>query len=87
MNVGRRLGRVKSTKSGDVGYFEVNTVFNGEPVELLEESTWTAGLRRTGRQARPLKTLEIVGTKCIWSSPAAATDCRFFRWQRPTNFP
>jgi len=24
---------------GDVGYFEVNPVFNGEPVELLEEST------------------------------------------------
>jgi len=23
-------------------------VFNGEPVELLEESTWTARLRRTG---------------------------------------
>ena len=33
---------------GDVGYFEVNAVFNGEPVELLEESVWTAGLRRTG---------------------------------------
>jgi len=24
---------------GDVGYFEVNPVFNGEPAELLEEST------------------------------------------------
>jgi len=23
-------------------------VFNPEPVELLDESTWTAGLRRTG---------------------------------------
>ena len=32
----------------DVCYFEVNAMFNGEPVELLEESTWTAGLRRTG---------------------------------------
>ena len=38
---------MKSTES-DVCYFEVNAVFNGEPVELLEESTWTAGLRRTG---------------------------------------
>jgi len=27
-------------------YFEVDAVFNREPVELLEESTWTAGLRR-----------------------------------------
>jgi len=27
---------------------EVDAVFNREPVELLEESTWTAGLRRTG---------------------------------------
>ena len=26
----------------DVGYFEVSAVFNGEPVELLEESAWTA---------------------------------------------
>jgi len=38
---------MKSTES-DVCYFEVNAVFNREPVELLEESTWTAGLRRTG---------------------------------------
>jgi len=38
---------MKSTES-DVCYFEVNVVFTGEPVELLEESTWTAGLRRTG---------------------------------------
>ena len=36
-----------STES-DVCYFEVDAVFNREPVELLEESTWTAGLRRTG---------------------------------------
>ena len=35
---------MKSTES-DVCYFEVNAVFNREPVELLEESTWTAGLR------------------------------------------
>jgi len=38
---------MKSMES-DVCYFEVNAMFNGEPVELLEESTWTAGLRRTG---------------------------------------
>ena len=31
----------------DVCYFEVDAVFNREPVELLEESTWTAGSRRT----------------------------------------
>ena len=33
---------MKSTES-DVCYFEVDAVFNREPVELLEESTWTAG--------------------------------------------
>jgi len=38
---------MKSTEN-DVCYFEVDAVFNREPVELLEESTWTAGLRRTG---------------------------------------
>ena len=32
---------MKSTES-DVCYFEVDAVFNREPVELLEESTWTA---------------------------------------------
>ena len=37
---------MKSTES-DVCYVEVDAVFNREPVELLEESTWTAGLRRT----------------------------------------
>ena len=37
---------MKSTGS-DVCYFEVDAVLNREPVELLEESTWTAGLRRT----------------------------------------
>jgi len=30
------LGRMKSMESDVVCYFEVNTVFNGEPVELLE---------------------------------------------------
>jgi len=40
------LGKIKSTES-DVCYFEVDAVFKREPVELLEESTWTAGLRRT----------------------------------------
>ena len=37
---------MKNTES-DVCYFEVDPV-NREPVELLEETTWTAGLRRTG---------------------------------------
>jgi len=36
-----------STES-DVCYFEVDAVFNREPVELLDKSTWTAALRRTG---------------------------------------
>jgi len=44
------LGTVKSTES-HVCYFEVDAVFNREPVKLLEESTWTAGLRRTGNKA------------------------------------
>jgi len=43
MSVGKRLGTMKSTES-DVCYYEVDAVFNREPVELLEESTWTAGL-------------------------------------------
>jgi len=38
---------MKSAES-EVCYFEVNAVFNREPVELLEETMWTAGLRRTG---------------------------------------
>ena len=38
---------MKSTES-DVCYFEVNAVFNREPVELLEENMWIAALRRTG---------------------------------------
>jgi len=42
MNVGKPVGSTES----DVCYFEVDAVFNREPVELLEESTWTAGLRR-----------------------------------------
>jgi len=29
---------MKSTE-GELGYFELDAVFNGEPVELLEEST------------------------------------------------
>jgi len=31
-----------------VFYFEVDVVFNRKPVALLEESTWTAGLRSDG---------------------------------------
>ena len=30
-------------------------MFNGEPVELLEESTWTAGLKRTGNDTGTLQ--------------------------------
>jgi len=41
------LGTIKSTES-DVCCSEVDAVFIWEPVELLEESTWTAGLRRSG---------------------------------------
>ena len=41
MKVGKPVGKKKSTES-DVCYFEVDAVFNREPVELLEESTWTA---------------------------------------------
>ena len=47
MNVGKPVGKMKSTES-DVCYFEVDAVFHLEPVEMLEESTWTAGLRKTG---------------------------------------
>ena len=35
-----RLRRIKRTES-DVRYFEINVVFNGEPVELLEKYTQT----------------------------------------------
>jgi len=38
---------MKSTES-DVCYFEVDAVFSREPEELLEESTCTTELRRTG---------------------------------------
>jgi len=48
---------VKNTESGVV-YFEVDAVFNREPVELLEESMWTAGLRRTGNDT---------GKECVLS--------------------
>jgi len=36
MNVGKLVG--KNEEYGK--YFEVNAVFNGEPVELLEETTY-----------------------------------------------
>jgi len=42
---------MKSTES-NVCYSEVNAVFNKEPVELLEENTWSTGLRRTGNDMR-----------------------------------
>jgi len=35
MNIGKPVGKNKEYGRGDV---EVNAVFNGEPVELLEES-------------------------------------------------
>ena len=47
MNVGKPVGNKKSTES-DVCYFEIDAVFNREPVELLEESAYTTGLRKTG---------------------------------------
>jgi len=56
MNVGKPVGKNKNSES-DVCYFEVDAVFNREPVELLEESTWTAGLRRTGNNTGE----EVVG--------------------------
>ena len=42
MNVGKPVGNNEEY----VCYFEVDAVFNREPVELLEESTWTAGLTK-----------------------------------------
>jgi len=50
---------MKSTESGGC-YFEVDAVFNREPVELLDESTWTAGSRRTGNDTGE----EVL---CFWS--------------------
>jgi len=52
---------MKSTES-DVCYFEVIGVFNGEPVKLLEGSTRTATLRRTGNDTdkEVLRFLEFV---------------------------
>jgi len=52
---------MKSTES-DVCYLEVDAVFNREPVELLEESTWTAGLRRTGNNTGE----EVLGLLEFW---------------------
>ena len=66
---------MKSTES-DVCYFEVDAVFNREPVELLEESTWTAGLRRTGNNTKEevLCFLEFgdVFSGFFWREPTGA---------------
>jgi len=55
---------MKSAES-DVGYFEVDAVFNRESAELLEESTWTAGLRRIARIRLPLLLLLSAGRPAI----------------------
>ena len=70
-----RLGTMKSTES-DVCYFEVDAVFNREPVELVEESTWTTGLRRHKKLFNDLKNNLVhrhssVHTVCIISARIA----------------
>jgi len=69
------LGTIKSTES-DVCYFEVDAVFNREPVELLEESTWNAGLRRTGNNMgeKVLCFLEFGDVFLGGSKPANRTE-------------
>ena len=65
---------MKSTES-DVCCFEVDAVLNGEPVELLEESTWTAGLRtgnNTGEEV--LCFLEFRDVFLSGSKPANRTE-------------
>ena len=69
---------MKSTES-DVCYFEVDAVFNREPVELLEENTWTAGLRKTGNDTGKevlcfLEFGDVFFTD--WSGLHRRTDCR-----------
>jgi len=76
------LGRIKSTES-DVCYFEVDVVFNQEPVELLEESTWTAGLRRTGRytHAQQFRRTEISLLAVVMCATLSRhnNNCRHFK--------
>jgi len=65
---------MKSTES-DVCHFEVDAVFNREPVELLEESRWTAGLRtgnNTGEEV--LCFLEFGDVFLSGSKPANRTE-------------
>jgi len=76
---------MKSTES-DVSYFEVDAVFNREPVELLEESTWTAGLRRTGNNTGK----EVLGFLPLYSEMSMISFlhqavCTFF-WHGLNKF-
>jgi len=44
-----KIGRLRGTESAesDICYLELNAIFNGEPMELLEKSVWTE-MKRTG---------------------------------------
>ena len=64
---------MKSTES-DVCYFEVDAVFNREPVELLEESTWTAGLRTGNNTGEVVCFLEFRDVFLSGSKPANRTE-------------
>ena len=84
---------MKSTES-DVCYFEVDAVFYRETVELLEESTWTAGEQVTTRARRfwAFWSLEMFSTMHVlrllavcWRSAKRAQDkhvlaCNFAKY-------
>jgi len=73
---------MKSTES-DVCYFEVYAVFNGEPVELLEESTWTAGLRRTGNISKLQKAQKLIARVVAHATILAmSSDTEERMWRR-----
>jgi len=59
---------MKSTES-DVCYFEVNVVFNAEPVELLE-STWTACMQVRTYADVPAQGTDIQPKKHNTSGPS-----------------
>jgi len=61
---------MKSTES-DVCYFEVDAVFNREPVELLEESMWTVATGVAPPPSLLLSTLSFLARKHF-------TLCHFF---------
>jgi len=70
---------MKSTES-DVCYFEVNVVFNAEPVELLEESTWTACMKVRTYADVPAQYLSISARRPeynYWIQVAAMSP---YRW-------